>query len=397
VFAPFAQNLRLMSMILMLVVIGITVHRNGRWRAPAMVAGPIAAENEPAPVVKEAKEPAATDPVETAATKAEAPAAQQADPDNPVEEHAGASEPARDESLPPTDGGLSDETGSAGPTQDEAGAGDSAPPRRDDRDQEEAVEFRRQAEAINDWGLAIQGIENPAYWRLLSWVGRQSLAELQKRDPPAAVFQQLRQHPGKYRGKLLSLELSVRRVVTYDLEKENPAGVKRLYELWGWPTAGRGWFYVVVTPELPPGFPIEADVTQTVKVYGYFFKLQGYQPANAQLNAAPLAAPMIVGRVEWVRMITPTNPAEVALSYVVLGAGGLLVLGVIGYWIIAARRKKAVHRARVNDYPAISARGKEDDDSGEFERNPYRNAYDDDDDEHDSDRPPPGAFDWVRD
>ena len=118
----------------------------------------------------------------------------------------------------------------------------------------------------------------------------QSLAELKDRDPPEAVFQQLRQHPGKYRGKLLELELSVRRVVTYDVEKENPAGVKRLYELWGWPTAGRGWFYVVVTPDLPPGFPTDIDISQTVRVYGYFFKLQGYQPANAQPNAAPLAA-----------------------------------------------------------------------------------------------------------
>ena len=46
-------------------------------------------------------------------------------------------------------------------------------------------------------------------------------------------------------------------------------------------------------------------------VYGYFFKLQGYQPADSKPNARPLVAPMIIGRVAPVAGAaakqTPTN------------------------------------------------------------------------------------------
>ena len=237
----------------MLVVIGITVHRNGRWGATAMVADPVAAQNEPAPP-QQADKPAA-----------KPPAAEAASHDQPATENSVPGDDALvDEPANDPDSMNSDRSVDATP---------SAPPSpRDDRDPEEATEFRRQAEAIADWGLAIQGIENPAYWRLLEWINRQSLAELKKHDPPAAVFQQLRQHPGKYRGKLLSLELSVRRVVTYDVEKENPAGVKRSTNCGAGLRPGSGWFYVVVTPELPPGFPVEADITQTMRRVRLFFQ-----------------------------------------------------------------------------------------------------------------------------
>ncbi len=137
-------------------------------------------------------------------------------------------------------------------------------------------------------------------------------------------------------------------------------------------------------------------------MYGYFFKLQGYQPGNAAPNAAPLAAPMIVGRVDWIQLVTPTNPAETALSYVILAAGSMLVMGVIGFWIINGRRKKLAHQSRAEQWPGVSAH--EGDESEEYETgsrydrdSPKRSSFDRDDDEHDSDRPPPGAFDWVRD
>lgn len=359
----------------MLVVIGMTIARNGRWGGPAVVAPPAAAPDAAgaAPQCQDPNPPQLA--VNTNASDGK-PSGEQPQDNQSADNQLADSEQGSLNSPPPA--------------VDAAAAAEH----HDDRDPAEANEFRRQAEAIADWGLAIQGIENPAYFHLLQWINGQSLAELKERDPPEAVFQQLRQRPGKYRGKLLELELSIRRVVTYDIEKENPAGVKRLYELWGWPTAGKGWFYVVVTPELPPGFPTDISVPQTVRAYGYFFKLQGYQPGNAQPNAAPLAAPMIVGRVEWIRLVTPTNPAETALSYVILAVGGVLIAGTILYWIIAARRKKATRESRTGDWPSVAAHVP--DDAEEDTRTPYERAYEDDD-EHDSDRPPPGAFDWVRD
>ena len=103
---------------------------------------------------------------------------------------------------------------------------------------------------------------------------------------------------------------------------------------------------------------------------------------------------MIVGRIDWIRLVTPIHPAETALSYVILAVGGVLVVGTIGYWFIAGRRKKATRESRAGDWPAVAAH-EADEEEGDT-RTPYERAYEDDD-EHDSDRPPPGAFDWVRD
>jgi len=329
-------------MVGILVILGIVVFRDGPWRNPALVAAPAAAPDE---IV------AATGAV-------------------------------------PRTRGPADETSAIVESRSDASSGGSLAPNSitvfpDDRDPAEAEEFRRQIEAVRAHDLAtfIRGYEMPAYWRLMKWIVGQSTAQLAARAPDEAVFAQLVQHPNKYRGELVTAELTVRRVLSYDVD-ENPAGVKRLYELWGWPTSGRGWFYVVVTPELPPGFPEEADVAQNVRVYGYFFRVQGYQPAKAKPQARPTPAPLLIGRIDWLRSTSaPLHPAEEKLSYVVLAVGGAVVLGVIGYWIIAARRRKNERLA--TDFALPVARARE--------------PYDDEFAEHaagaDESR---GAFDWLR-
>ena len=72
---------------------------------------------------------------------------------------------------------------------------------------------------------------------------------------------------------------------------------EKFYELWGVPTELDGWWYVVVTPELPAGFPMGRNLSATVDAYGYFFKLQGYHQFDAKPDGRPLWAPMIIGRV----------------------------------------------------------------------------------------------------
>ena len=87
---------------------------------------------------------------------------------------------------------------------------------------------------------------------------------------------------------------------------------KKLYELWGVPTELDGWWYVVVTPELPPGFPVGKNVEVTTTVYGYFFKLQGYQQFDAKPDARPQLAPMIIGRVAPVAVVAAACSVEPA-------------------------------------------------------------------------------------
>ena len=361
-----AQTMRLISLVLMMGVIALTIYRTAPWGRPdaqaiaavddepqagpaqRQVPGKIESERaEPRPDGKTTADDSAHSNVETSAAPAD----------------------RADDQLPPAAPRLEDADTSAA----------------DDRNDEERSAFRWETQGMADQSTLVQGFELPAYRRLFKWISSQSTDELARRNPPDAVFQQLAQHSDKYRGELLTLELTVRRVEEDTVSANNPAGAEHVYQLWGWPTTGRGWLYVVVTPELPPGFPVGPDVYQTVRVYGYFFKLQGYQPANAKPNARPLVVPLIVGKLVW-QPTTPTaNPAEQALSLVFLVGGGLIVLCAIGYWFVAARRKR-------NQMPPPSG---EVDWPAEREAESYSNH----EDEVDADDPLTGNrdnFDWLR-
>ena len=69
--------------------------------------------------------------------------------------------------------------------------------------------------------------------------------------------------------------------------------LKILYEIWGWTGESQAWLYVVVTPELPAGFPTGNEVSARATCYGYFFKVQGYLEAGAAPRARPLPAPLL--------------------------------------------------------------------------------------------------------
>jgi hypothetical protein len=208
-----------------------------------------------------------------------------------------------------------------------------------DENTKESGQFRHDSEAILDKATVIRAFELPAYYRMLNWVQSQSLTDLKERSYSTIPFQGLINHPDKYRGRPIRVELLIRRVLSFELDRaENESGPNKLYELWGWPTASDGWLYVVVTPELPPGFPTGKDIEVTATVYGYFFKVQGYQPADANPNARPLVAPLLMGRVAPVAVIAGPAPRN-TLNWVILLIGVVTLIAVIAGWIVAARRK----------------------------------------------------------
>ena len=208
-----------------------------------------------------------------------------------------------------------------------------------DEDPQEFKRFRHDSEAILDKTTSIPRFELPAYWRVMDWVQSQSLADLKARSFPEVPFQELIHHPDKYRGRPVRVDLRIRSVVSFNPEDGGKGSTpKTVYELRGWPPPPKGWLYYVVTPELPPGFPIGNDVDVTTVVYGYFFKLQGYQPYDAKPNARALVAPLIMGRVAPVAVVPGPAPNS-GLNGVVLLIGGVILAVAIVGWIIAARRK----------------------------------------------------------
>lgn len=167
-----------------------------------------------------------------------------------------------------------------------------------DDDPEERAAASEQFQALTDGGTELGREEMPAYWRLFSWAEHQSLQELTRRSDGNVVLNQFIRSPEEHRGKLFRLDLNVRRVLSYDAP-ENSAGIKKVYEVWGFTTESQAWLYCVLTAHLPPGMPTGPNVSERVSFAGYFLKVQGYHAAGAGPKDKALAAPLLIGRLSW--------------------------------------------------------------------------------------------------
>ncbi|HTI49711.1 MAG TPA: hypothetical protein VL475_02125, partial [Planctomycetaceae bacterium] len=139
-----------------------------------------------------------------------------------------------------------------------AAADDTVVPGPTDEDAEEMADATRQFAAISD-KAPLDKSEMPAYWRLMKWARGQSFKDLAARARRDVLYTQLWERPHAYRGKLLKLRLHIKRVVEWDAP-ENVAGVKTVYEAWGWTDESKSYPYVVVFSELPQGMHVGADV-----------------------------------------------------------------------------------------------------------------------------------------
>jgi len=209
-----------------------------------------------------------------------------------------------------------------------------------DEDPEQRVDSAEEFQAVTDGTIGIQPEEMLAYWRLLLWTEHQSFDMLQRRARGNVFFTELMQFPDRYRGRLVTLDLNVRRVLAYDLE-DTPLGKLRLYELWGFTEESKAWLYVAVTAHLPEGMAVGPDVYERVRLTGYFFKLQGYFEAGAKPRAPALRAPLLVGRLT--RYAPPTiaqpAPQDDLWTGAIVAAACLLLGGLVGM--------QAWHRRRV--------------------------------------------------
>jgi hypothetical protein len=241
-----------------------------------------------------------------------------------------------------------------------------------ERPADELEQFRHDAEAIADRSLTILPVEQKAYFQLIRWVNEEPLAALVAADPPEASFQNFVLRPEKHRAELVQLELLVRRALKVEAPEGNSAGVKTLYELWGWPANAHGRMYTIVTPDLPPGFPIGTEVEETARVFGYFFKLQGYELGSAKPYAAPQVAPLLVGRLQWAPFVSPNAEFEPGMYYALV-AMLLLLVAMISFWVWTGRRKPAQLALRNATLPA-TAGGEDYVDSDRAEEDAYEEA-----------------------
>jgi hypothetical protein len=203
--------------------------------------------------------------------------------------------------------------------------------------QDEELEQARLKELLSvvlDGTLKNNQREMPAYYYLLKKAGSQPPETLRKqaREPK---FNDFHQFAPEHRGELVRLNLNVRRIDRYSVTEENVAGVKEVYELWGWTEEAKAWLYVAIVPELPAGLKV-GPVEERVTLVGYFFKLQAYHAGDAKPGARPMLAPAIIGRVIW--RPHPPPAKEPWWMWAVLVGVVVVVVGFLAFRIFGWRR-----------------------------------------------------------
>ncbi|WP_437228916.1 hypothetical protein SH661x_001154 [Planctomicrobium sp. SH661] len=163
-------------------------------------------------------------------------------------------------------------------------------PNPTDQDPEELAAVTELFRNVRD-KIPMEIEEMPVYWRLFKWARAQPMSEMEARAKKAPFFTEFWERADKSRGKLFTLRLHIRRVLSHEAP-ENSAGVKRVYELWGVTDESRGHPYVVITSDLPPSIPEGADVGAEAVFTGYFMKVLGYEASDAKRGA-----PLLVGKI----------------------------------------------------------------------------------------------------
>ncbi len=148
------------------------------------------------------------------------------------------------------------------------------------RQEEFAADFREQ-----------RRLENPRY-------ATRQPAEF---EPFADLFQ----NPDEYRGRPVSLRGVLRKLTKFD-PGPNTLGMEEAYEGWLYTHDAQGHPTVVVFTSKPQNLPVGGDLTEEIRVTGYFLKMYGYE-AQDRTRKAPL---LMAGEIEW----RPSPETDVARS-----------------------------------------------------------------------------------
>jgi len=222
-----------------------------------------------------------------------------------------------------------------------------------DEDPEELEAAKEQFQALTDGAIELGREEMPAYWRLFNWTEHQSYDVLNKRATGDVVLNQFMQSPNEQRGKLYRLDLNVRRVLAYNAP-DNSAGIKKVYEVWGWTTESKAWLYCVLTAHLPPGMPVGPDVYERVTFAGYFLKVQGYHAAGAGPKDKPLAAPLLIGRLSWKESPVAQPAADPPWLWWLGGVVLLYATARFAWWMINGRASTSMARSSAREARSAS-------------------------------------------
>lgn len=222
-----------------------------------------------------------------------------------------------------------------------------------DANADELAEARVQFGALTDQS-PLTAVDMPAYWRLMRWSRAQTFPEAEKRARRNVRIASFVEEPNRQRGQLLRLKLHVRRVLDYEAP-ENSAGVKTVYEYWGFTDDSKSYPYVLVSSDLPPGMKLGSEVHADAVFVGYFLKTMTYEAFDKKRFA-----PLMVGRMS-TGTATIRKPAPMAVgNWLWISLAATAVCSFVIHWIWRPGKKKPgilpiVKQAETQTDPAFAA------------------------------------------
>ncbi|HEY4262987.1 MAG TPA: hypothetical protein VGM98_22695 [Schlesneria sp.] len=168
-------------------------------------------------------------------------------------------------------------------------------------------------ESIRDYAMGIRFEERDAYFRMLELAWQtplakqeefaQNFAEARRQSDPRyarrkpdqfPIVVDLFEHPEDYRGRPVSIRGVMRALTKIDPGKNNRE-IGEAYEGWVFTDDSQGNPVVVIFLSKPEGLKVGGDLSEEVRLTGYFMKMYGYQ-SQEKARKAPL---IMAGAVEW--------------------------------------------------------------------------------------------------
>jgi hypothetical protein len=234
-----------------------------------------------------------------------------------------------------------------------------------DQDEMEAAAAEEDFDFIVDNSIEVHPEEMPAYERLTRWVINQPYQRLAARamakNPSYGAFIT---NPQDFRqpGKLFNFEVHLRMVIKFDVklkfhDEDDPHDPVTLYEMWGTTDESRGRLLHFLVYDPPAGLPVGKDVREDVRFVGYFFRVQGYEPAKAGLNARVQLAPSFIGRIAWKAREPGIALSSSELPWLLLIGGGLAAMVIVWVsYLVLGRRSRNLAYLTTNLPPPPSMR-----------------------------------------
>ncbi|MBS0203838.1 MAG: hypothetical protein JSS49_13115 [Planctomycetes bacterium] len=168
-------------------------------------------------------------------------------------------------------------------------------------------------DVVTDNSIGVRFEEKDAYFRILELARKTPLAEQEEyalnfrearrlsnpkysrlKPEKFPIFVDLFLSPDVYRGRPVTLHGVLRKLTKFD-PGPNSRDVGEAYEGWVYPDDGQSNPAVVIFQSKPDGLQVGGDLSEEVRVTGYFFKMYGYEAQDVARKA-----PMILaGAIEW--------------------------------------------------------------------------------------------------